>query len=190
MKWLKWNNGEVVNTYAAPSEIEYNDKDRIDKELAKNKSWLPILEQEEIWRDVIDYERWYEVSDKGNVRKINRDGTTKVLKAKDNVKGRTVGLRKVNELKTFSVSHLVANAFKLKTTEKNKKRVYHIDGNVNNDCLSNLTYDFRETETYIKEHGEEVKENKLQIVKETTKEITLKDIYDKLNELIDVIKRK
>ena len=188
MKWLKWNNGEVVNTFAAPSKIEYNDKDRIDYELENAKP--TNTKTDEIWKDVIGYERWYEVSNYGNVRKINRDGTTKVLKAKDNVKGRTVGLRKVNELKTFSVSHLVANAFKLKTTEKNKKRVYHIDGNVNNDCLSNLTYDFRETETYIKEHEEEIKENKLQIVKETTKEITLEDIYDKLNELIDVIKRK
>ena len=189
-------------------EKEYSDKDRIDKELAKHKMSFNV--DDEIWKDVIGFERWYEVSDKGNVRKINDDGSRKVLKAKPNSKGRTIGLRKTGKVKTYQVSHLVAEAFKVKTTDKNKNNVYHIDGDNNNDCLSNLTYDKKETDAYKQEqerlkaeqekleqqesHKDElinyIENNKefLQQAREMSKEITLKDIYDKLSELIEVIK--
>ena len=129
------------------NDMEYSDKERIDNEIAKNK-----LESKEVWRDVVNYERWYEVSDKGNVRKVNRDGSTKLLKAKPNAKGKTVGLRKLDEVRTHQISHLVADAFGVKPTSTNKNCIYHIDGDVNNDTLSNLTYDKKETEKYIKEH--------------------------------------
>ena len=198
-------------------EKEYSDKERIDNELVKNKKWLPIPEQVEMWKDVIDYERWYEVSNLGNVRKINDDGTRKILKAKPSEKGRTVGLRKVDKVKTYQVSHLVAEAFNVKTTEKNKSNVYHIDGDINNDCLSNLTYDKKETEAYKEEQERLLKEEQekfneilkqeesdknelldyiennkefLQQTKEINNEITLGDIYNKLNEILEVLKNE
>lgn len=197
-------------------EKEYSDKERIDNELVKNKRWLPIPEQVEIWKDVIEYERWYEVSNLGNVRKINDDGTRKVLKAKPSLKGRTIGLRKTGHVKTYQISHLVAEAFNVKKTEKNKNNVYHIDGDVNNDCLSNLTYDKKETEAYKKEQEKLLREEQekfneilkqeenkqknelldyiennkefLQQSKEINNEITLGDIYNKLNEILEVLK--
>lgn len=183
-------------------EKEYSDKERIDNELAR-----PV-EVKEIWKDVIGYERWYEVSDKGNVRKINDDGSRKVLKAKPNSKGKTVGLRKVDKVKTYQVSHLVAEAFKVKPTSTNKSIVYHIDGDVNNDCLSNLTYNKKETELYKQEQEKLLREEQqeeshknelldyiennkefLQQAKEINNEVTLGDIYNKLNEILEVLKR-
>ena len=183
-------------------EIEYSDKDRIDKELAK-----PISESKEIWKDVVGYERWYEVSDKGNVRRIERDGSTKLLKARPDLsRGRRVGLRMTDKPTYFQVSHLVACAFNLKK-ENGQKNIYHIDGDVNNDCLSNLTYDKTETEAFIKEQErlkeEQEKRNErkeqfvdyieankefLQQAKEMNKEITIKDIYNKLDEILEVLK--
>ena len=186
-------------------EKEYSDKERIDNELAK-----PV-EVKEIWKDVVGYERWYEVSDKGNIRKINDDGSRKILKAKPSSKGKTVGLRKVDKVKTYQVSHLVAEAFKVKPTSTNKSNVYHIDGDINNDCLSNLTYNKKETEAY-KQEQERIKEEQarleqeeenhkselldyiennkefLQQAKEINNEVTLGDIYNKLNEILEVLK--
>ena len=192
-------------------EKEYSDKERIDNELAK-----PV-ETKEIWKDVVGYERWYEVSDKGNVRKINDDGSRKILKAKPSSKGKTVGLRKVDKVKTYQVSHLVAEAFKVPTTKSNKNIVYHIDGDMNNDCLSNLTYDKKETEAYKEEqerllkeeqakidtiYNEEKEKNRLELfnyiesnkdflvqAKEMNKQITLEDVYNKLDEILEVLKR-
>lgn len=178
------------------NDMEYSDKERIDNEIAKNK-----LESKEVWRDVVNYERWYEVSDKGNVRKVNRDGSTKLLKAKPNAKGKTVGLRKLDEVRTHQISHLVADAFGVKPTSTNKNCIYHIDGDVNNDTLSNLTYDKKETEKYIKEHKviKDLRENNkqdlinyvennkvfLQQAKEKiNSEVTLKDINDTLEEML------
>lgn len=194
---LQW----VVRNNKTKTEVEYNDKDRIDNELKKaNKTT-----NTEIWKWVVDYERWYEVSNYGNVRKINDDGSKKLLNAKEdlsNKRGRVVGLRKMSSVKNFMISHLVADAFNLQKTKENGKAIYHIDGNVNNDCLTNLTYNYKETEKYIKEQEklkaqetktelkEYVEANKdfLKQAKEINKEVTLKDIYDKLNELIEVIK--
>ena len=181
------------------NKMEYSDIKRIDNEIANKKT-----EAKEVWRDVINYERWYEVSDKGNVRKVNMDGTTKLLRAKPSAKGKTVGLRKLNSVKTYQVSHLVADAFGVKPTSTNKNNIYHIDGDVNNDVLSNLTYDKKETEKYIEEHKvlNDVKENNkqelinyvennkvfLQQAKEKiNSEVTLKDVNDTLKEILELL---
>lgn len=180
-------------------EIEYSDKDRIDNEIANSK-----IESKEIWRDVVNYERWYEVSDKGNVRRINRDGSTKLLKARPNPKGRTVGLRKLDVVHTHQISHLVAEAFKLMPTERNSTRIYHIDGDVNNDVLSNLTYDIKETEAYIKENANvivDVKKDNTEPLeaikpliqinenKDEEQDVTLKDINNTLKEIVYLLQK-
>lgn len=194
MKWWKSLKNEKMS--------EYSDKNRIDYEQNNNKK-----ETKEVWKDVVGYERWYEVSNLGNVRKINRDGTTKILKAKPNTKGRTAGLRKVGNVKTYQVSHLVAEAFKVPTTDTNKNNVYHIDGDVNNDCLSNLTYDKKETDKYKEEHkddmlefvakNEERKEELFNYIEnnrvflqqaKANKEVGLKEINDTLNKILDLLK--
>ena len=201
MKWWKYLGTEKKEGVEEEMN-EYNDKNRIDYEQSNKKK-----ETKEIWKDVVGYERWYEVSNLGNVRKINRDGTTKILKAKPNAKGRTVGLRKVGSVKTYQVSHLVAEAFKVPTTDKNKNNVYHIDGDANNDCLSNLTYDKKETDKYKEEHkddmlelvakNEERKEELFNYIEnnrvflqqaKANKEVSLKEINDTLNKILDLLK--
>ena len=194
-------------------EVEYSDKDRIDNELANKK--IEVNETPEVWRDVVNYERWYEVSNKGNVRRIEVDGSRTLLKAtyKDG-RARAVGLRMTGPMRTYTIMKLVAQAFDIKPTKDNDRIIYHIDGDLSNDYASNLTYDITQTEEYIKEqerikeeqirlaqekiekdsHKEElvkyIEENKefLKQAKEIKKEITINDVYDKLCEILEVLK--
>lgn len=188
-------------------EVEYSDKDRIDKELL-NKKPEPL--NKEIWKDVIGYERWYEVSSLGNVRRLEKDGASKILKPTERKGGKVVSLKTTGDYKQFVVSHLVAEAFNIKPTEDNSRIIYHIDVDINNDCYSNLTYDRKETEAYIEEQRklkeeqerlekenqkEELKnyfeENKvfLKEAKERNSEVTIKDVYNKLCEILEVLKK-
>ncbi len=116
--------------------------------------------------------------------------------------------------RTFTIMKLVAQAFDIKPTANNDKFIYHIDGDLSNDYASNLTYDITQTEQYIKEqeeikneqirlaqeklekeaHKKElinyIENNKvfLQQTKEINKEVTLNDVYDKLCEILEVLK--
>ena len=193
-------------------EVEYSDKDRIDFE----KSKIEKVDNE-IWKDVVGYERWYEVSNQGNVRRIERDGSTTLLKAtyKDG-RPRSVGLRTTGTARIYNIKLLVAQAFNIKPTENNDRIIYNIDGDLSNDCASNLTYDYKQTEEYIKEQERKLKEEQaifdniykeeqenhkkelfdyiesnkdfLIQAKEMSKQITLEDIYNKLNEILEVLK--
>ena len=211
---LSWtSNIKKIDEKLIKNDVEYSDKNRIDYELRNAK--MSYDNSTEIWKDVKDYERWYEVSNLGNVRKLERDGSTKLLKAKDVTKGaRQVGLRKVDKVKTFVICHLVADAFNLPTCENNKTIIYHIDGDINNDALINLTYDKTETEEYIEEQ-ERIKDEQIRLAqekiekeshkvelfnyiednrdfllqaREMNKEITTRDIYNKLCEILEVLK--
>lgn len=203
---LSWTtNIKELDEKLLKQEVEYSDKDRIDKELANKK--IEVNESPEVWRDVVNYERWYEVSNKGNVRRIEIDGSKTLLKATyKEGRPRAVGLKMTGPIKTYTIKLLVARAFNIKPTKDNDKIIYNIDGDLSNDCSYNLTYDYTQTDAYIKEQeiikAEQEKQNNkeellnyiennkefLQQAKEMCKEITLKDIYDKLNELIEVIK--
>ena len=198
---------------------EYSDKNRIDNELA-NRKIEPL--KKEIWKDVIGYERWYEVSSLGNIRRLEKDGSSKLIKPTERKFGRVVSLKTTGSFKQFPLSHIVADAFNIKPTEDNSRVIYHIDGDVNNDCYSNLTYDKKETEAYIEEqrkikeeqerierekqekenHKEEllnyIEENK-EFLKEAKaiadfkesikKDITIEDVYNKLCEILEVLKK-
>lgn len=101
----------------------------------------------EIWKDVLDYEQQYQVSNLGNIRSKDHEvrckgGKTRMVKGKlrmpqTNRKGYQIAvLSKDNQLKTFTVHQLVARAFIpdfVKGTELN-----HIDGDKTNNCVSNL----------------------------------------------------
>lgn len=102
---------------------------------------------EEIWRDVVDYEGIYEVSNRGRVRSLDR-----VVKANDGViykrKGKymkitinkygypTVRLSKDGSTNTKSVHRLVANSF----LGESNLIVNHKDGIKNNNNLENLEF--------------------------------------------------
>ena len=103
-----------------------------------------------IWKDVVGYEGIYEVSDTGLVR-THKDKTThstrhgirkwkqRILKqkvSKDNT--HRVSLYKNKQEKTWLVHRLVAMAFLPKV--EGKDYINHIDGDRNNNNVSNLEW--------------------------------------------------
>lgn len=104
---------------------------------------------EEIWKDVVGYEGIYEVSNKGRVR-THKDKTTytkmhgirhwkqRVLSIGKNKKYCTVTLTKDNVTKNVRLHRIVAWAFIPTITGKNC--VNHIDGNTENNIVTNLEW--------------------------------------------------
>lgn len=98
--------------------------------------------QEEIWKDIKNYEGLYQVSNLGNVRSIPRQGAHKTLHILK--PGRTrknylqVSLTKNSIQKPFRVHRLVAIAFI--PNPNSYPQVNHIDGNKQNNCVENLEW--------------------------------------------------
>ncbi|MGM0846949.1 MAG: NUMOD4 domain-containing protein [Bacillota bacterium] len=107
----------------------------------------------EIWKPIKGYEGYYEVSNKGNVRSLDRTITinyksgivsTQKLKGlllkptKDRDGYLRVGLRTGGKRWTIRVHRLVAIAFI--PNPGNKPDVNHIDNNLENCCVSNLEW--------------------------------------------------
>ena len=102
----------------------------------------------EVWIPIKGYEEFYEVSNMGRVRSLDRLITKnelkylrhgKVLKEGIDTAGYSfVMLQKNKAKKCCRVHRLVAEAFIV--NENNKPQVNHIDGNKQNNNLSNLEY--------------------------------------------------
>ena len=95
----------------------------------------------EIWKDIKGYEGKYQISNKGNIRSLNyrRTGKTKILQpGKDKDGYLLIGLRKDGKKKTYKIHRLVAEAF-LENPNK-KPQINHIDGNKQNNYISNLEW--------------------------------------------------
>lgn len=126
----------------------------------------------EIWKDVVGYEGLYEVSNLGRVRgkegRITyskrhgkRRWRQRIIKQQlDNTGGFAVELYKNKQRKRIRVHRLVAEAFIL--NPENKPQVNHIDGNRQNNKLSNLEWVtqkeniYHAWETGLMTHGKEV----------------------------------
>lgn len=91
---------------------------------------------EEIWKDILDYEDLYQVSNLGQIQsKLN----LKVLKPAIDRYGYTkVGLTKNGKTKSFKVHRLVAIAFL--PNPDNKEQVNHKDHNKLNNNVENLEW--------------------------------------------------
>ncbi len=104
---------------------------------------------EEIWKDIIGYEGFYQVSSFGNVRSLDRyvncnKGSMQFKKGMPikpfvNHKGYGMVDLKINEVgKTISVHRIVAQNF-IENPE-NKPQVNHKDGNKLNNHITNLEW--------------------------------------------------
>jgi hypothetical protein len=97
----------------------------------------------EIWKD-IKKEKGYLVSNKGNIRSIDRetiysDGRIAMFKGKymSISKNTTYPICKINN-KTYKIHRLVAESFI--PNPQNKSEVNHIDGNKHNNNVNNLEW--------------------------------------------------
>jgi hypothetical protein len=103
----------------------------------------------EIWKDIIGYEGFYQVSNLGRVKSCERyvkhfKGGNRLLKSKpikissDSYGYKIVCLCKNGLEKTLKVHRLVAIAF-IDSVE-NKLQINHIDGIKSNNCVENLEW--------------------------------------------------
>ena len=103
----------------------------------------------EIWKPVVSYEAFYEVSSLGRVRSVSRtithkDGVKRTFKQREmaqtvNERGYlSVGLNKDNVQSTFMVHNIVATAFI--ENPMNKPIVNHKDLDKKNNCAENLEW--------------------------------------------------
>lgn len=106
----------------------------------------------EVWKDIPGWEGFYQVSNLGDVRSLDRDieylnnGTLttlhckgKVLKQRADEEGyMRICLARNGRTKLYGVHRLVAQAFI--PNPETKPTVNHIDGNKSNNCLSNLEW--------------------------------------------------
>jgi len=91
------------------------------------------MKNQEVWKDVKNYEGLYQVSNLGRVKRNNR-----ILKQVINNNYYTVNLSKRNNSKTNQIHRMVAVAFLNHTPCGHKIVVDHIDGNPLNNILDNL----------------------------------------------------
>ena len=107
-----------------------------------------IIITEEIWKDVVGYEGYYQVSNMGRVKSLERKckccgNSTRTIRSKilkpGNDKGYLkVNLHKDNKTKQHTVHRLVAIAFL--PNENNYPCVNHKDENPSNNNVSNLEW--------------------------------------------------
>lgn len=101
------------------------------------KGLMSNTTEQKKWKPVFNYEGLYEVNQYGDVRSLRRNNKlmTKMVNKWGYV---TVGLRKNHEYKTKTVHRLVMQSF---TNRLGKSfQVNHLDGNKENNHLSNLEW--------------------------------------------------
>ena len=114
------------------------------------------MEDQQIWKDVLDYEEYYEVSNLGNVRSKK---TNKYLKLSNKNNYYIIALCKPNEKrKLFRVHRLVATAFI--PNPDNKAEVNHIDKNKLNNNVNNLNWMSHQENCAHRSYGVKISNNR------------------------------
>ena len=96
---------------------------------------------QEEWKNIIDYEGLYQVSNLGRVKSLNykHTGREKILKSSvDKIGYMYVGLCKNGKRKHYLVHRLVAEVFI--SNPNNLAQVNHKDENKHNNCVENLEW--------------------------------------------------
>lgn len=137
--------------------LKFKDKNPLNCKL-ENLIWCPKIDRHvqyiiepiegEIWKDVVGYEGYYAVSNKGRIKSLSRDilcknrvihTQDKLMEITPNVGGYNyITLSKEGSYKKHFVHRLVAQAFI--ENPNNYPHVDHIDTNVNNNCSDNLRW--------------------------------------------------
>lgn len=106
---------------------------------------MKVLNTIEIWKDVIGFEGYYQVSDSGKIRGLDRIDTLgrkvkgKILSVRTDKDGYLlVTLVKNNNAKTKKVHRVVAESFL--QNPNNLPEVNHIDGDKRNNSVKNLEW--------------------------------------------------
>lgn len=125
----------------------------------------------EIWRDIIGYEGYYQVSDCGNVKSLDRvvgNGKTyksKILTLRKNIYGYcVVYLSKNCKVETKNVHRLVALSFI--DNPHNKPQVNHINEIKHDNKVNNLEWMTSKENT---NHGTGIKRKSLKLMKDLKK---------------------
>ena len=100
--------------------------------------------KDEIWKPIKGYKGFYEVSNKGRVRSVERLDArgqrrkSKIMSVKKIQNAKKVTFFRDGKSKTFTLKKLVADAF-LEAPQANEKLIY-VDGNPENNCVENLKW--------------------------------------------------
>lgn len=99
-----------------------------------------VFNMEEIWKDIVGYEGFYQISNLGNVKSLSRinSQTEIILKFGFNGDYNTVVLMKDKKPRTFRIHRLVALHFI--PNPQIKPQVNHKDGVKTNNCVYNLEW--------------------------------------------------
>lgn len=123
----------------------------------------------EVWKDIVGYEGYYQVSNLGRVRSLNRlvphgKGDSmrflkgKILNQTNTVGYKAVGLRKNNKVVFSKVHRLLAIAFI--PNPEDKPCVNHIDMNRSNNIINNLEWcTYSENTIHFFENGRKAARN-------------------------------
>lgn len=93
----------------------------------------------EEWKDIIEYEGLYQISNLGRLKRFYKNGNFRIIKPlKDSIGYMMYGLSKNSKFKQFKIHRLVAIYFI--PNLNNYPEVNHIDGNKDNYSIDNLEW--------------------------------------------------